>query len=84
MDKREQEKIKNIIEMGKWNFVLIKGVFVWGGLMCLLFIIFEKFIFEAEIDSDMILTNIAIWAIAGLIFGLWTWNRINKNYNSRK
>ena len=74
MDKTQKAKLKEIVEGGKWNYVLGRGS-MYGLGMFLFFWFFTKFILEEEFYVGL---NIIIWGIAGLIFGLWTWSNINK------
>ena len=83
MNPKQKEKLKELVEMGKWNYVFTKGVLYFGGLMFLFFILWEKFIMGYEIDEFTIIFNFIIWGIAGLIFGLWTWSSINKKLKEK-
>lgn len=78
MNKTQKEKLKEYVDMGKWNFVFTHGVVRWGMLCALIFILFEKFILDQKIDSSDVTFNIIIWGIGGLIVGLWSWSSINK------
>src|SRR3990167_9204487 len=78
-----EENLKEIIEQGKWNYILTRGVLYFGGFMFLFMIFFQKFIFEVKIDNSDIIFNFIIWAIAGLIFGFWTWSNINKKFKEK-
>ncbi len=82
MDKKQKEKLKGIIEGGKWNYIL-KMVLYFGGFMSLFFILWQKFIFEEKIESSDILFNIILFGIGGLIVGLWTWSHINKKFKEK-
>ena len=82
MNEKQREKIKDMIKDGKWNFVTKYGV-GFGAFMFFFFIVWQKFIMEEEIDSFTILFNLILWAIAGLIFGLWMWNIFNKKVKEK-
>ncbi|MCR4284719.1 MAG: hypothetical protein NUV97_01580 [archaeon] len=79
MDKTQKAKLKEIVDGGKWNYVLSKGS-MYGLGMFLLFWFFTKFILEEEFYVGL---NIVIWGIAGLVFGLWTWSNINKKLKEK-
>ncbi len=83
MNKKQKEKLKEIIGGGKWNYVLTRGVVYFGGIMFFFFILWQKFVLEEKIESSDIIFNFIIWAIAGLIFGLWTWSSINKKFKEK-
>ena len=78
MNKVQKEKLKEYVDMGKWNYVFTYGVVRWGMLCALLIILFNKFILDQKITSFDVSLNIILWGIGGLIFGLWTWGNINK------
>lgn len=82
MNKKQKEKLKEIIEEGKWNYVFKYGL-SWGFLMAMFFILFEKFIYEYKINSSDVLFNFIIFGIAGLIVGLIGWKRINKKVKQK-
>ncbi len=69
--------------MGKWNYVFTYGVVRWGMLCALLIILFEKFILDKKITEFDVTLNIILWGIGGLIFGVWTWNSINKKLQEK-
>ena len=83
MDKTQKAKLKELVEMGKWNYVFTKGVLYWGGIMFLLFIFIEYLFMGEFFDSSVILFNAVLWGIGGLIFGLWTWSSINKKLKEK-
>lgn len=82
MDKKQKEKLKELVEMGKWNYVFTKGVLYWGGIMFIVFTIFG-YLFYPDVWKEMITFNAVLWGIAGLIFGLWTWSSINKKLKEK-
>lgn len=79
MNKKQRAELKEIVDGGKWNYVLARGS-MYGLGMFLFFWFFTKFIFEEEFYVGL---NLIIWGIAGLIFGLWTWNNINKKLKEK-
>ena len=68
---------------GMFNFVLIKGVLYWGGLMCLVFVLLSWLFMGEAFDSSVVVFNIVIWGIGGLIFGLVTWYLMGKRYKEK-
>jgi hypothetical protein len=77
---KQEEKLKQLIENGKWNYVLTYGSF-YALFMFMFFWFFTKFILEEEFYVTF---NLIIWGIAGLIFGLWGWSSINKKRKNKK
>ncbi len=82
MNKEQEKKMKELVMMGKWNYVFIKGVFYWGGIMFLVFTILG-YLFYPDVWKDTIIFNIVLWAIGGFVFGLWTWSAMNKKLQER-
>jgi len=84
MTKQEKEKLKGVIAQGKWNFILVRGMLLWGGLTAFLIILFDKFILGEPLDMVDINVIIIIFLIGGLVLGYWTWSKINKKYQGLK
>ena len=76
------KKYKEIIEAGKWNFVLRYGI-IWGFFMAIFFILLDKFIYESEVTANDVTFNFILFVIFGLIVGLWTWKIINKKVKKK-
>jgi len=79
MDKKQKAKLKELVEGGKWNYVLTYGS-RYALFMFLFFWFFTKFILEEEFWVGL---NLVIWGIAGLIIGLWGWSNINKKLKEK-
>ena len=75
---QQRIKLEEIVDGGKWNYVWVRGVAMFGGFMFIFMTLFDKFLWGYELDSFVITLNFVIWAIAGFLFGLWTWKNINK------
>jgi hypothetical protein len=79
MNKKQKEKLKEMIKEGKWNYVAKYGSqFALFGFVFFWF--FTKFVFEEEFYVTL---NIIIWGMGGLIYGLWTWKSINKKVKKK-
>ena len=78
MNREQNEKLKDIIKEGKWNYIFKYGVIYWGLLTATLFILFNKFILEYKIDSFSISLDYILFGIGGLIVGILGWKNINK------
>lgn len=83
MDKKQKEKFKEYLSMGKWNFVFTYGVVRWGLLCALLITLFDKFILDQKIDSFDVTLNIVLFGIGGLIVGLWSWSNLSKKLKEK-
>ncbi len=82
MNKRQKEKLREIIEEGKWNYVFKYGL-GWGFLTATLIILFNKFILEYKIDSFDVSLNYILFGIGGLIVGLIGWKNINEKIKQK-
>ena len=83
MNKQQKEKMKEMVDMGKWNYVFTYGVARWGAIMFFFLILWNKFILEYEIDTFIIILNFVTCFIGGLFFGIWTWSSINKKLKEK-
>lgn len=83
MDKEQRAQIKRIIDMGMWNFVLTRGLLLWGGLMFVIMTFFQWLSMGEYFDSSVIVFGIILWGVAGLIFGFVTWYLANKKYKEK-
>jgi len=83
--KEEQiKKLEEMIEKGKWNYVIIYGVIIFGGFMFIIMTLYYKYIMGYEINNFLINLNITVYAILGFIYGLWGWRSINKKLKRLK
>ena len=70
---KNEEKLKEIIKEGKGNYVL-----KYGGGFAIFFFLWLWFYFKILVKEEFYFTvNIVICGIMGLIYGLWTWKKIN-------
>jgi len=79
----QRKKYKEMIKQGKWNFILIRGVLFWGGIMFIYMNFFSDWKFSPETDYFMIYLNLFLSISGGLIFGLWIWNNMNKKLKEK-
>lgn len=60
---------------GKWRFVLVMGVALWGTLMW----VFQTFVSRLwrtplePLSVAEVLLSALVWAVAGVLFGLFLW-----------
>jgi hypothetical protein len=69
---------------GKWHFVLVKGVLMWGGLM-FLFMAVSPVVFGfphrvSILPPDYWIWQPLLWAAGGFGWGLWVWSSTEKKY----
>ena len=76
--KKQLRQMKEIVDDGKWNFVLVRGIVFWGGGMALFMILFNKFILGEEMNIIDINIFLIIFTIGGLIWGLIVWESMKK------
>ncbi len=81
MNEKRLKQIQKFLRMGKWNYVLKRGVLFWGVSMAVLMNIFYL-IMGVGFSLGFILVTTVIFLIGGLIFGLWTWYLFNKKLKS--
>lgn len=81
-DSNEQQKWQELSAGGKWRFILIRGVLVFGTCCFVLmtgFMLMEQETFTAGV-RQIVVSNLAIWACAGAIWGHLSWWGTNKSY----
>lgn len=74
------QKYKELIKEGKFEFVIKKGIFYFGGFMFLFnYLINYGFVWNTE----GIIVNLIVWGLAGLVSGLILWWWINRKLKSK-
>ncbi len=84
-DAEEQLKWQELLALGRWRFVLVRGVLVFGGFC---FLAMTWFLLQdpdsLRISAEMVvLSNLATWACAGAIWGEIIWWGTSKSYAER-
>lgn len=77
-------KIEELIEGGKWNFVLVRGVLMFGGFMFIAVLLFDRFVGGYGLGDISLSFNVVIWAFAGLLWGLYMWKFMNDKLKELK
>jgi len=78
MNQENIQKWKVTREKGLARFLVLHGVLGWGLPM---FIIMTFAIYRISLeDLSQIIRSIIIWAIGGLVFGLWMWKLGERRY----
>lgn len=72
--KTSDNKIK---PMGKWNYIIIYGMLVWGLVIGTLFLtlVIRKY------DWYLVLMNYMFFLVCGFVFGLITWHNFQERMN---
>ena len=69
---------------GKWHFVLVKGVLIWGGLMFLFMAVFPVYLgFPHKVGTLAPwywIWQPLLWAGAGFGWSLWVWHSSESKY----
>ena len=82
MNNKQREKMKDMIAMGKWNYIFKYGL-SWGFLTAILIILFNKFILDYKITSWDISIYFISFGIGGFIYGSILWKYINKKVKQK-
>ncbi len=84
-DAVEQEKWRELSAGGKWHFILVRGVLIFGTWCFTLMTVFM--LLDQETYSSgatkIVLSNLAIWICAGAIWGHVSWWATNKSYQEK-
>lgn len=65
---------------GLLRFILVRGVLNWGAPMFLFMFVWPAFTKPDPVSTMQILSSLAIWAVAGLTFGVALWCHSESNY----
>jgi hypothetical protein len=80
LSKEDIGELKNIVKRGKWNYILTCGC-KYGLLMFVFVWILTEFILNEEF---YVVINLILWGIGGFVYGLLSWNNINKKIKEAK
>ena len=71
---------------GKWHFILIKGVLIWGGLMFLGMGLLYPYLRHSTraFTLHMLAINAVVYLIGGFVFGALVWLLAERNYAKRQ
>jgi hypothetical protein len=72
---------ESIRKHGKWRFVVVRGIIVFGGL---LFIVWSAISYAVGFGFQFIGKHIVCSVLAGLILGLFGWHRAERSYRRRE
>ena len=67
-------------QLGKWRFVLERGVLAWGLPMFLIMSASGFFKGPAEPGAAYFLLQACLWAFGGLVFGLLVWHSSERSF----
>ncbi|RJX37662.1 hypothetical protein D3P09_22070 [Paenibacillus pinisoli] len=87
--KSKWEKWEQTRAKGKKNYVIFNGLLGWGIPMALLYtavwtyIQHQEIAFNQELYQTLII-SLVIFSVAGVGFGIWTWNTTEKQYQKYK
>ncbi|MDZ7656004.1 MAG: hypothetical protein U0997_08660 [Sulfurimicrobium sp.] len=73
MNDRHFQKWQKMRAKGKGRFILIRGLLAWGLPMFMIMTFVANKPASGQMSPGMIALNAFIWAIAGLVFGYFTW-----------
>jgi hypothetical protein len=83
MEEKQLEKLKEIYNKGKWNFIFFRGLLMFGLMLGVGMHLFKVFIQGREMDIVLIIMHYVSYTIlGGLMFGFLMWKNIEKNYKT--
>ena len=83
MTTTKKEKLEKMLGKGKWSFVLWRGV-VGCGLATVSLHALVEFMHKNKPFLETFMTEIILWPIAGVPFGLLMWNILNRKLERLK
>lgn len=81
MNKQKSEKLRALIEKGKWSYIFKYGVLFWGVLTAILFSALMHFTTSVPFTfTDIIFIALALFPIGGFFWGLAMWFFLVREY----
>ncbi|GGW64009.1 hypothetical protein [Alishewanella tabrizica] len=80
MNQQKSEKLKAVIQKGKWSYVLKHGVLGWGVLTAILWSAIMHFIGSIPFTESIFLA-LVLFSIGGVFWGLCMWFFINREFS---
>lgn len=79
MDDGKFTKLKQLMDKGKWPYILVYGVLGWGVSTAILFSLLQAFLGEVAF-LDVLSLSLILFPIGGLFWGLYMWSYLGKQY----
>lgn len=80
--RKSHDAWSRVREKGRWRFVLVNGVGMYGGLMFLTIGLFWPWLVNPgqDLTADRIALSAVVWASAGVAWGALTWYFSERNF----
>ena len=75
------------LRLPKWKYILLYGVLLWGMIVLLIMILYDRFILNKTFEQqwhDGMLARIIIMPFAGIFFGWFMWRLSQRQLNKLK
>ena len=79
MKSPSKERLEGIIALGKWRYVLTRGVLMFG-LVLPISAVSADYLQGESLQLQTIMVALVVGPITGLCFGLYTWADFNRRY----
>lgn len=79
MEDDKFNKLKRLMDKGKWHYIFVYGVFGWGVSTAILFSLLLVFSGETSF-VDAIFQSLIMFPIGGFFWGLYMWSYFVKQY----
>ena len=83
MDKKQKAKFQKKISVGKWEYILLRGVLLWGIPCATLMLLFYRFVLHVGLSWGFIIFNYAVILIGGFVYGLCMWQMMSQKLESK-
>ncbi len=80
MSGHKSEKLRALVEKGKWSYVFKHGVLGWGVLTAILWSVIMHFIDRMPF-TESILLALVLFPVGGLFWGLFMWFFISREFS---
>jgi len=79
MEDDKFNRLKRLIDKGKWHYICVYGVLGWGVSTAILFSLLQVYSGEAAF-FDVLPLSLILLPIVGLFWGLYMWSYLGKLY----
>lgn len=86
-EQRSMRMYEKQLRLPKWKYILLYGVLLWGTLVLLIMLMYDRFILNQSFEQQWkegMLSRIIIMPFAGIFFGWFMWRLSQKHLRRLK
>lgn len=79
MEDDKFNKLRRLLDKGKWHYIFVHGMLGWGVSTAILFSLLQAFLGEVAF-LDVMVFSLIMFPIGGLFWGLYMWSYFVRLY----